>query len=49
MRGNEEEDVSRHRTTLRKKETKKIERGNTRQNSVEEAAGRYNIDYGMNE
>jgi hypothetical protein len=38
VRGNEEDDVSRYRMTLRNRGVMKIERGSTRQYCVEEAA-----------
>jgi hypothetical protein len=38
VRGNEEDDLSRYRLTLRKKGVMKIERGTTRQHFVEYAS-----------
>jgi hypothetical protein len=49
VRGNEEDDVSRYRMTLRKRGVMNIERGSTRQHYVEGAADIYNTDYEMNE
>ena len=48
VRGNEEDDVSRYRMTLRKSGVMKLERGSTRQHCVEEADDLCNTDYGMN-